>query len=338
MSSVPTAEEIARNARWLAQALDPAADLVRLIDMSPESYRSASFLDDRLLQQPVRGVVRPWAEVAAAVDGQTRTDARWIFHIGHVGSTMIARMIGELPGVLSIREPRILRDVATEPPGRRPEYLPALQRLFSRTFDSGEAAVVKATSFVSEIAAELVPQGEKALFVATSAQTYIATILAGPNSRVELQHLAQSRRERLAGRGISFPDSDSSDAHRAAAAWACEMTALESAASALADGSVQWCDFDDFLDAPEQGLTRVARFFGFQAPEERVRAVVTGPLMRRYSKALEYEYSPELRAELIREASAAHRETLAGALAMLEGAAENSPLLASALAHSKAEA
>ena len=36
-----------------------------------------------------------------------RSDARWIFHIGHVGSTLVSRLLGELDEVLAIREPRL---------------------------------------------------------------------------------------------------------------------------------------------------------------------------------------------------------------------------------------
>ena len=43
------------------------------------------------------------------------SDARWIFHIGHVGSTLISRLLGELEGVLSVREPRSLRDLTFFP-------------------------------------------------------------------------------------------------------------------------------------------------------------------------------------------------------------------------------
>ena len=95
MSSAPTAEEIARDATWLAQALDPAAGMVRLIAMDREAYRAASFLDDRMLQQPVDAQVVPWPGVESAMAGEQRTDARWIFHIGHVGSTLVSRLLGE---------------------------------------------------------------------------------------------------------------------------------------------------------------------------------------------------------------------------------------------------
>ena len=50
------------------------------------------------------------------MDGDLRSDARWIFHIGHVGSTLVSRLLGELAGVLAIREPRLLRDLALTPP------------------------------------------------------------------------------------------------------------------------------------------------------------------------------------------------------------------------------
>src|SRR5207237_4980064 len=96
MSSAPTPDEIARDARWLAQALDPAAGQVRLVAMDREAYRAASFLDDRLLQQSVDAQILPWPDIEDAMAGDLRRDARWIFHIGHVGSTLVSRLLGEI--------------------------------------------------------------------------------------------------------------------------------------------------------------------------------------------------------------------------------------------------
>src|SRR5436190_16130561 len=142
MSSAPTADEIARDATWLAQALDPSAGEARLIAMDREAYRAASFLDDRLLQQPVDAQVVPWPTIEEAITPDPRRDARWIFHIGHVGSTLVSRLLGELPGVLAIREPRILRDVAMSPPEIRARYIAPLPQLMSRTFAADEVACV----------------------------------------------------------------------------------------------------------------------------------------------------------------------------------------------------
>jgi hypothetical protein len=335
MSSGPSPQEIARDARWLAQALDPAQGMVRLIAMDRDSYRAASFLDDRMLQAPVDAQILPWTDIEAAVTDGMRSDARWIFHIGHVGSTLVSRLLGDIRGVLGIREPRLLRDLAMSPAEIRRRYVAPVPRLMSRAFAEDELACVKATSWASEIAAELVPPHERALFMYATPPNYIASILAGENSVKELRMLVDSRTARMSGRVTGIGDQQKSDAHRAAAAWACEMTSLESAAERMPDRAIEWADFDRMLGDMPRALGRVAEHFGFASEPGEIEAIAHGPLMRRYSKALEHDYSPALRRELIEETGQMHRRDIDSALAMLQAAAEKSPLLARALARAR---
>ena len=327
MSSAPTAAEIVRDATWLVQALDAPKRLARLVRMDAEAYRDASFLDDRMLQQGREAHVVPWPMVSGALAAEARCDARWIFHIGHVGSTLVARLLGELEGVLSVREPRFLRDVAMLDKADRDDFAGPAQALFSRTFCERQTALVKATSFVSEIADDLVPKGQRALFMYAKPRNYIASILAGENSLKELSALAPSRSQRLSGRAL-LPEPRTT-AEFAAAAWACEMTGVESAAGRMAGRQIAWADFDAMLADMPAELDRVASFFGFLTAN--VTAIATGPLMGRYSKAMEYEYTPALRRDLIQEAASANRADIDSAIAMLQSAAENSPLLERAL-------
>jgi hypothetical protein len=302
--------------------------------MDRDSYRAASFLDDRLIQQPVDAQIVPWPEVEAAVAGEMRSDARWIFHIGHVGSTLISRLLGEIDGVLGVREPRLLRDLALAPPDVRACYIGPVPKLMSRTFAAGEIACVKATSFASEIAAQLIPPGERALLMYARPRNYVASILAGENSLKELHALGGYRDQRLAARGIALPQA-SNDAERAAIAWACEMTSVEAAAETMGDRRIAWADFDSMLGDMNGELSRVTDFFGFNADPARVEAIAAGPLMRRYSKALEYEYSPALRDELIAQEVRLQGGKIDAALAMLRASAEKSPLLARALSRAE---
>jgi hypothetical protein len=336
MSSAPTAEDIARDATWLAQAVDPSAGVSRLIAMDRESYRAASFLDDRIMQAPIDAQLVSWTLIEQAITEDLRSDARWIFHIGHVGSTLMSRLLGEIDGVLAVREPRLLRDVALMPAEIRQSYLAPVPRLMSRTFDEREIACVKATSFVSEIAPELVPPGERALFIYASPRNYVASILAGENSVRELHAFAASRAERLRRRDIDLGQA-SGDAALAAAAWACEMTALEAASEKLTEHDVGWMDFDGALENLATALGEAVEIFGFDASPERIREIAQGPLANRYSKAIEFEYSAGLRRELIAEATAAHQQQIDDALAMLDAAAEKSPLLARALARARGD-
>lgn len=333
MSSAPTTDDIARDATWLVQALDPSQGAVRLVAMDDESYRAASFLDDRLLQSPVDAQIVPWTDIEAAVTDDMRSDARWIFHIGHVGSTLVSRLLGELDGVLAIREPRLLRDLALTPAEIRHRYIEPIPKLMSRTFSDTEVACVKATSFASEIAPELVPPNERALFMYATPRNYIASILAGENSVEEMRLLAGKRSHRLNERNIYIPAQN--DAGHAAVAWATEMSSLEAAADAMADRRIKWVDFDALLEDFELAIVHIGSFFRFSFDAAKMQEIVRGPLMSRYSKAVEFEYSPSLRRELIGEAQERFYEDINSALAMLRSAAEKSPLLERALRRSE---
>lgn len=337
MTIAPLPDRLSDDARWLAQAIDPSAGVIRFVEMDRAAYRDSSFLDDRMFQAPAKAVICPLDEAVRAITAELRSDARWIFHIGHVGSTLVARLLGEIAGVLSVREPRLLRDLTSLNASALSDVAPTVQRLMSRSFAADELALVKATSFVSEIAPTLVPPGERALFLFDEPRTYIETILAGENSRKELRMLAKVRAERMKQRVSGLTGAGLSDAHLAAAAWACEMTSLEVAAEAMPDRQVRWARFDPMLDRMPQALESLASFFGFATDSARLREIASGPLMRRYSKALEFDYSPGLRRELLAEARQEHRVEIDQAIDMLEQAAGNFPFLARALSRAMAE-
>ncbi|WP_205480577.1 hypothetical protein [Sphingomonas arenae] len=332
-----TEQEIARDARWLVQACDPLAGLVRFVDMSPEDYRAASFLDDRLLQNVNSAHLVPLEVALCATQRVARDDVRWIFHIGHVGSTLIARLLGELDNVLSIREPRALRDLALLGREHWQALIDPVRKLYSRTFAPEEKALVKTTSFVSDLAAEWIGPKGRGLFLTVSPTSYIQTMLAGENSRRELSTLVPFRAQRMSER-VPFQQVSPGDhpATLAAAAWACEMTALEQAAERLGGDQLMWTNFDVFLDQPETALRHIAGFLGFPASDQQLASVTTGPLMRRYSKALEYDYTPALRRKLLQEAAARYRTEIDQAMTWLDRAAATSPLLRRAIERSAA--
>ena len=336
MTSNQLPDGFAEGAAWLAHTIDPKSRLIRLVRMDEPDYRAASFLDDRWLERSVESRICPLDAALRAVE-RGRDDARWIFHIGHVGSTLVSRLLGEFEGVLAIREPRSLRDLAVAESEEAPSVAGGLRRLMARTFAPEQAALVKATSIVSESAQLLVAPGAAALFMFASPRNYVASILAGENSTKELRMLHETRIARLMTRGMELDGFDRSDAHRAAAAWACEMSSLTAAAEAMPDRRISWADFDRTLQDMTGSIEAWLRHFGFIADFGRISEVATGPLMRRYSKALEYDYSPRLRAELLAEAARDHAADIGEALAALHDAAKASPRLGHALDRAERE-
>ncbi len=337
MKFQPLPDRWTDDAGWLAQAIDPNNRLMRVVRIDEFAYRAASFLDDRMLQVAIDSRICALDEAMEAAADLQRDDARWIFHIGHVGSTLVSRLLGELDGVLSIREPRCLRDLTFVGVEDRAGMALGLRRLMSRTFGPAQVALVKATSFVSEAAPLLIAPGATALFLYATPANYIASILAGENSLKELAVLHSNRLERLRSRGIELAGFDCSDAHRAALAWACELTSLEASAEAMQDRRILWADFDRMLSDTGGSIERCAAYFGFAVTRRRIDEIVAGPLMRRYSKALEYDYSPLLRAELLAGAERRHGPDIAAAVGALASAAKSVPALARAMDRAERE-
>jgi len=322
---------------WLVQAIDPGARLARLVKVDREAIRDSSFLDDRFLLTKPEAILCDLDQLVEQTRSIDVPPAGWIFHIGHVGSTLVSRLIGELEGVSCLREPRSLRDLSVATDGERPVLASALGRAMARRSNSDRLVTVKATSFVSEYASLLAAPGSSALFLYATPQNYISGILAGENSVKELAALASLRAARLASRGIRLDGFDRDDARRAAAAWACEMTSLEAAANSMPGQPILWADFDRMLEDMPVWLARTTAHFGLEVPSDELSGLATGPLMRRYSKALEYDYSPSLRAELLAEAGRDHLCQINEAVVALHEAAKTAPLLDRALRRAAGE-
>ena len=334
---------IAQTPYWLPFDLDPASDRTILLALDEAEYRDASFLDQRAVKPGAQKIETDWQQVAAAIPGDARRDARFILHIGNVGSTLISRLLGELGSVFALREPLLLRVFAgVMDPDATPsrwtedetgERLDRLGALLSRTFRPEQRAIVKATSFTSEIASRLVKPEGRTLFLFASPQHYVENILAGQNSRQTLDMLSPTRLRRLQRRcpGLAVELGRLSDARKAALGWACEMTSLVENGARLPAGTVKWLDFDLFLTDPAAHFLSLAGHLGAEADEATARALCGGPLMCRYSKALEYEFSPEIRREVLAEARWQHGPAIRDALGWLNDLAARYPAVAAAI-------
>jgi hypothetical protein len=333
---MPSPQELASTPSWYPHQLNVADERVLLVERSEEDFRAASFLDDRSLKPEDRREIVKWSELEAALPASARRDVQYIFHIGHVGSTLISRLLGELPEVLSLREPLLLRsfaEMSERQEGWMAPRLDTLTALLSRTFRADQRAIVKATSFSSEIAPALVPAGSRALLLYTSAPRYLENIFAGDASRQETHVLASARLQRL-NRRLGEPGwkiERLGEPQKAALGWACEMAALAEAERRL-PGATLWADFDSFLARPARQLAEIAAFFGHPTDAATAERLATGPLMGRYSKALEYEYTPQLRAEVLAESRVHNRGAIDAAMAWLHETARRHPTLAECLA------
>jgi hypothetical protein len=323
-------ETLARSPELFPHSLEPRTGTVSLIRLSESDYTKASFLDGRILTPHTQVRAVPWLQLESAVAASRLAEAcHFIFHIGHVGSTLLSRLLGAHSQILSLREPQILRTLAQmlgeSGAAEADALLPMFLKLWSRSFRDDQRALVKATSFASELAEQILsrPYRPKAIFTFVPAEIYLATILGGPNSRQESRALGPSRLARLRHRLGTDQLSIASEGESIAMSWACEMTVLEAAAS----DRVRWLDFDRFLAEPQPALAACFQHFGIAASDDQLREILAGPDMRTYSKAQEYDYDAKLRADVLNQARAEHGAEIKRGLAWLERTGKQFPAI-----------
>jgi hypothetical protein len=298
-------------------AIDSRADAVELVALTRADYAAASFLDDRLRTPGVMGTWWPWAEVRRAAEGLPAR-CHFIFHISHVGSTLLSRLLGHHPVLFSLREPAILRILADAHltlgrPGcpwggaEFGERLGVYLALWSRTFEPDQTAVIKATSFVGEMAEHLMERaaGSRSVFMFVSPLTFLKALLGGAMS--DVTGAAEKRLLRLQRRLGAAPWrlSQLSAGECVAMSWLSEMLALHAAGTRF-PCRVLWMDFDQFLGASDEGLVAALRHLGAGGADEAARAILSGPTMRRYAKAPAYAFDAGKRHQLLQEAEGRH--------------------------------
>lgn len=341
------ASTLARSPELFPHSWDVQSDTVTLVRLTKADYDAASFLDARALGPRTLSRTLPYPQLAHAVGESGLPErAHFIFHIGHVGSTLLARLLGADGRLFALREPGILRTLAslkTDPALKArafgDEEFEARQsvflKLWSRTFEPGQTALIKATSFASELGPRLLahPSAPKALLLFASPESYIATILAGANAREEAKTLTEGRLNRLHRRvgREAWRLGTLSEGEALAASWAAEMSALAEIHRSTG-ARAMLLDFDRFLANLEDQLTRTFRHFGCKTTPKKVAEILAGPHMQRYSKAPEHAYSPDLRRELLDEARKAHAAEIAKGLAWLDRAAQDADIIRDCLA------
>jgi hypothetical protein len=328
MADDPFQRRFAADASLLPHMADLANDRVLVALLAEPDYRAASFLDQRLLTDRIGREWLPWDALPDL--GAAAPSPDFIFHIGHVGSTLVSRLLTEASDVLPLREPMLLRTLAQvaerieraesvwSPDRYQTRRRQALGWL-GRGFGAGQRAMVKASSVITAIAADLTEADGRSLFLYASLRRYIATILAGEASLAETLAQASARMARLAA---MLPEFDAAlwqlpPVTRVAMSWLCEMA---TARRTLPPGDPRhlWIDFEAMLANPAAALAAQVAHFGLVSDPGRIDAAIAGPIMRQYSKSPDHSYSPDLRRELQAQAEATHAAAIGEAIAWVE--------------------
>lgn len=325
MGSSISATELAGTASLYVQQLDADREALFLVRLEPSQYRAASFLDSRILEGTAAIGWVPYSAVEGVAQHIIPLPLHFIFHAGHVGSTLLSRLLDEVPGILGLREPLPLRRLAEmhDRHGEDAQFrslLATMLKLWSRGFDGTEMVIVKATSNAGRIAPQLLQArpDARAVYLNLAPEPYIATLMAGSNTRNDLEGMTFERIARLqkilgvvvdAAGPLSLGEG-------AAVAWLSERFAQQQAARF--GSRLLSLDFEDWLSDIEEGLRRVLAHLSL--PVDLASGLARSSMVRRYAKLPEdHAYSPEVRRRLLDQARHEQRDEIMRGLRFLEG-------------------
>jgi hypothetical protein len=328
---------LARSPDVYVQKFDLVRDVALLIQFDASAYRAASFLDDRILQAKPKGGWVPLGRVVEAARAtQSTRPLHFIFHAGHVGSTLVSRLLDESGSVLSLREPLTLRllaeahDVLDEPESLLSAetftvLLDAFLRLWERGYGDTKSVVVKATSSAGRLAPALLTRRPemRAVYMNLRAEPYLATLLAGQNSPLDLRGHGPERVRRLRSFGMMPPSAlhQMSLGETAALSWLVE-TWSESEALKAGGARIIRVDFDRFLGNIAEETERIVRHLGVAHDDQFASRAAQSPVLSHYAKAPEHAYTPQLRAQILADARTRHRDEIGKGLAWLQRVAD----------------
>jgi hypothetical protein len=325
------------------QKIDLVREMILLVQLEASAYRAASFLDDRILGAATKG---GWVPVRAVAEASRLVSnpcpVHFIFHTGHVGSTLVSRLLDETAEVLPLREPLPLRTLADahddlgEPASLLSEAefnltLAMFMRLWARGYDATRSVVVKATSSAGRLAVPILAanQASRGIYMNVRAEPYLATLLAGQNSPTDLRGHGPGRMRRLQSRmAAAVPHLHTlSLGELAAMSWLVESWAQRDAVKRFPDRVIA-VDFEDFLAAVAEHMSRILGHFGLPRDPRYLSAIARSPVLSRYSKAPEFAYAPEVRAEVLQESRRHNREEITKGMHWLERLAQADGALA----------
>ncbi|HSD74913.1 MAG TPA: hypothetical protein VLB75_09100 [Steroidobacteraceae bacterium] len=325
------------------QKLDLVRQLVLVIRLDASAYRSASFLDDRILGPGTQGTWIPVIRVTeAARQVPEPRPLHFIFHTGHVGSTLVSRLLDETGLVLPLREPLPLRTLAdAHDTLRLPESLvdeaqfadlfDMTLRLWSRGYEATRAVIVKATSTASRMAGQLLDArpDSRAIYLNLRAEPYLATLLSGQNSAEDLRGHGPGRMRRLQALSSQAlrPLHQLSIGELAALGWLVESASQHEAVRGFPE-RVLAIDFDAFLADVGGSLGRIVRHFQLPVEARDLARIGGSAVLNQYSKAPDRPYTQDDRAALLRESRQHNRAEIAKGLAWLEHLARGDSAIA----------
>jgi len=249
------------------------ADKAIFVPMDRAAYHRSIFLDARISAAPGQPAALAVETLAQALRPPQPTS--WIFHMAHVGSTLLARALDDPDASLVLREPLALRQVAMQLDEQR---LAIVAAMLGKRYRADAPTLVKANvpvNFLLPKLAAMVP-GAHAIMLYLPLRDYLLAILRNDSHRDWLRKVTRFLSLYLGDlTGLS-------DAERGAALWLAQVDAFSAALAAMPNGRALNAEL--FFAEPERVLNAASAHLGVPIAPAAIASTVSGPLFASHAK------------------------------------------------------
>ena len=326
----PAIRDIIRDAQWLAHRYDPGHDAVHMRFVPRARHGDIPFLTDEYLGATDAPLVLRLGD--AMEQAPPRAPIHFLFHSAYCCSTLLAAAM-DIPGIaMGLKEPVLLNDLIgwRHRGAKGPEVarvLDASLHLLARPFGPGEAVVVKPSNLINPLIPAIMSlrPGARALLLHAPLEPYLASIARkGMWGRLWVRDLFQKlvREGMIAPLGIAPSDYlGLTDIQVAAVGWLAQQHQFHTLCDQLG-ARVATLNSETLVARPTESLAALARLFGLQLDDSRVRAIASGPVFARDAKN-GAAFTPGQRAEAAQRGVEAHADEIAKVIHWATVMAEN---------------
>lgn len=241
--------------------------------MDRAAYHRSIFLDRRISAAADQSLALPVATLWQGTRPALPT--AWIFHMAHVGSTLLARALDDNEASLVLREPLALRQLAINPDAKR---LALVAAMLGKRYRADAPTLVKANvpvNFLLSALAALDPDAA-AILLYLPLRDYLLAILRDDNHRGWLRNVTGQLSAYLGDLSSLL------DPQRAAALWLAQTDAFTRALAVMPNARA--LDAELFFTEPEAVLNAAAGHLGIPLSPTMLAAKVASPVFSTYSK------------------------------------------------------
>lgn len=304
---------------WIPHRIDLDANEFEFVHWPRDRQRDATFLTHEYME-PRQGRLRVAADPIRPADAARVGPLHFVFHSAFCGSTLLARML-DIPGsAMALKEPAILDDLAGlrrrgVPKDRLARLLAATLGWLSRPLAEGEITVAKPGNRVNVLIADILDQRpeSRALFMYSALPDFLRSVA---KRGLWGRRWARGLYLALAPDSSIDPGFDrhevlqQTDLQIAATAWLMHQAQFAALADRFGPARVRTLDAQTLMTRPDPTLQAVSNHFGLALSAEMVAEIVSGPVLRRNSKAADKPFDAANQQSANQRADAAHGEEI----------------------------